>query len=183
MTTIVVTATMLLAAFAAAGQTPVNAGAAIVYDFEQRTGNYVKNRKQWTKSISKLKPNSSPVAIKQAESDLVAAIRQGRSGAQQGEICTPAIAGELRRLVGITMSGPNGAAIRQALKNAEPVKIQLHVNDPYPPSVPLQSTPPTLILNLPKLPPELDYRVIGRSLVLRDVDASLIVDFVPDLIR
>jgi hypothetical protein len=52
------------------------------------------------------------------------------------------------------------------------------VNAPYPP-VPLQSTPPTLLANLPELPPGLDYRIVNRTLVLRDVQANLVLDFIP----
>jgi len=32
------------------------------------------------------------------------------------------------------------------------------------------------------LPPELDYRVVGRDLVLRDVKANLVVDFIANAI-
>ena len=40
----------------------------------------------------------------------------------------------------------------------------------------LQSTPPTLLSDLPKLPSELEYRIVGRELVLLDTAANLIVD-------
>jgi hypothetical protein len=35
-----------------------------------------------------------------------------------------------------------------------------------------------LLENLPSLPKELEYRVIGHNLVLRDARANLIVDFI-----
>jgi hypothetical protein len=46
----------------------------------------------------------------------------------------------------------------------------------------LQSTPPTILMNLPRLPPELEYRINGRALVLRDTNANLVVDLIPDAI-
>jgi hypothetical protein len=46
----------------------------------------------------------------------------------------------------------------------------------------LQSTPPTILANLPPLPPECDYRLMGRDLVLRDAKTNLIVDIVPNAI-
>ena len=70
----------------------------------------------------------------------------------------------------------------ESLRRSEPVRIPLRVNDTYPEKLPLQTTPPTLLLNLPKLPEELDYRVVGNNLVLRDVEANLIVDFIPQAI-
>ena len=51
-----------------------------------------------------------------------------------------------------------------------------------PPNIPLQSTPPTILLNLPRLPPELEYRIVGRTLVLRDAVANIVVDLIPDAI-
>jgi hypothetical protein len=78
------------------------------------------------------------------------------------------------------MQGPRAARVRKSLKSAEPVTIPLDVNQAYPSSVPLQSTPASLLLNLPHLPKGLDYRIVGRRLVLRDVNANLIIDIIPD---
>jgi hypothetical protein len=80
------------------------------------------------------------------------------------------------------MKGPRAARIRESLKRAEPVKLRLKVNDEYPRTIPLQSTPPTLLLNLPELPKEVDYRIVGRALILRDVDANIVIDFIPNAI-
>ena len=44
----------------------------------------------------------------------------------------------------------------------------------------MQSTPPTLLANLPKLPAELEYRIVDRELVLLDTKANLIVDLLPN---
>jgi hypothetical protein len=46
----------------------------------------------------------------------------------------------------------------------------------------MATMPPGLLKVLPALPKELEYRIIGRDLVLRDVDASLIIDYVPNVI-
>ncbi|HKT11053.1 MAG TPA: hypothetical protein VJW77_04430 [Terriglobia bacterium] len=48
---------------------------------------------------------------------------------------------------------------------------------------PVETTPPSLLLNLPKLPAELEYRVVQHDLVLHDVKANLVVDYVPGAIR
>jgi hypothetical protein len=62
------------------------------------------------------------------------------------------------------------------------VRLTLHVNDSYPANIPLQSTPPTILMNLPRLPPELEYRIDGHALVLRDTAANIVVDLMPDAI-
>jgi len=58
--------------------------------------------------------------------------------------------------------------------------MKVQINQSYPENVPLQSTPPTLLLNLPELPESLEYRILGRDLVLRDSDANIVVDYVPN---
>ena len=47
------------------------------------------------------------------------------------------------------------------------------VNESYPANIPLQSTPPSLLANLPHLPQEVEYRVAGRDLILLDVQARI----------
>jgi hypothetical protein len=48
--------------------------------------------------------------------------------------------------------------------------------------LPLQSTPPSLLANFPELPKEVEYRIVGHNLILRDVDANLIIDFLTNAI-
>jgi hypothetical protein len=54
------------------------------------------------------------------------------------------------------------------------------VNAAYPKDQPVQSMPPSLLKELPQLPRELEYRVVGRTLILRDTEANLIVDYVKE---
>jgi hypothetical protein len=56
------------------------------------------------------------------------------------------------------------------------------VNSTYPSNLPLQSTPPTLLANLPHLPGELEYRIVGQTLLLYDVSSDLIADLLPNAI-
>jgi hypothetical protein len=163
-------------------QQPVNHGALVQQDFESRVAAYLKLRATAAGDLPKLKPTDSPATIAQHEHEFAEKIREARGPARQGDLFTAAISAEFRRLIGITMHGPDAARIRQSLRSAEPVHLQLRVDDDYPTRVPLQSTPPTLLLNLPKLPPELDYRVVDRDLFIRDVGANLIVDYITAVI-
>jgi hypothetical protein len=42
--------------------------------------------------------------------------------------------------------------------------------------------PPDLLARLPRLPRGLEYRFVNHDLVLRDIDANLIIDVVPEAI-
>ena len=55
----------------------------------------------------------------------------------------------------------------------------LKVNMEWPAHVAYNFVPPQLLLALPLLPSELEYRLIGNSLVLWDHHANLIVDYLP----
>jgi hypothetical protein len=57
------------------------------------------------------------------------------------------------------------------------------VNATYPEGNPLPTVPATILQALPTLPPDVEYRIVDRNLILRDVDANIIVDFIPRVIR
>jgi hypothetical protein len=172
-------------ALAAIAQGPggVNPDSQILSDFSHRVNDYVKIHKAAQSEIHRPKPTNSSEAIEHYEHHLAHRIREARRGTLEGNVFTPAIAAEFRRLLGIAMQGSEAARIRRSLQSAAPVRIHLlRVDSEYPAGVPLQSMPPSLLLNLPSLPPEVEYRIVGRDLVLRDIEANLVVDFIPNAI-
>jgi len=147
-------------------------------DLQTRAKQYMDFRKKVAGTAPR--PTETPAKITTSRRELADKIRVARAGVQQGAIFTPEIADYVRRQIASTLAGPDGGKIRASLQHAEPVNITLQVNESYPENVPLQSTPPSLLLNLPELPKGLEYRLVGRELVLRDVDANIIVDYVPN---
>ncbi|MGH9517515.1 MAG: hypothetical protein ACRD3P_17745 [Terriglobales bacterium] len=174
-------APVLLAALTGLAQAPPAPGssnAKVVADFEQRAKQYLDWRE---KTVGKtLPPANSSEKIVAARRELANKVRVGRAGAKQAEIFTPEIAGYFRRQIVATLNGTHGKQIRSSLRHSEPTQMQLRTNQSYPEKVALQSTPPTLLLNFPELPKGLEYRILGRELVLRDSDANIIVDYVPN---
>lgn len=156
----------------------VNADSAIVQDFEKRVEEYVQLRKSIESKLTPLQATSSPEKISHHEQELARAIRAARRNATQGEIFTPAGSAEIRRLIGIAMQPGNGKQIAQSLRHAEPVRLHLKINESYPAQVPRQSTPPSLLGNLPHLPADIEYRVAGEDLILLDTKANLVVDLI-----
>jgi hypothetical protein len=171
------------AMLAAVPQAPVNPDVQALKEFEIRVADYVKLRNVAREGLHKLKPTKSAETITYHEEGLAHSIRELRHGAGQGDVFTPRIAAEFRRLIGVTMQGEEAARIRLSLTRDDPVHLKsLRINHRYPDGFPLQSTPPTLLLNLPKLPAGLEYRIMGRALVLLDAEANLVVDFIPKAI-
>lgn len=149
----------------------------LVSDFNQRVHSYLELRERVSGKAASV--SDSPQAIVAREKALAENIRIARKDAKQGEIFPPPIAQYFRQQLAAAFRGPQGKKILASLRHAEPVKLTLAVNESYPEEVPLQSTPPSLLLHLPPLPEGLEYRILGRQLVLRDRDANLVVDYIP----
>jgi hypothetical protein len=171
------------AALAQAGSNPpVNHESAIASDFEKRVAEYMKVHQKAQTGLTPPKNTDSAQQIAEFQHELASRIRALRPDAKQGDIFTPECAGLFRRLVRSALDSPDGEKIRKSYERAEPLHgFHLNVNEAYPDGVPLQSMPPSLLLNLPPLPKDLEYRFVGHELVLHDVAADLIVDLVPDL--
>jgi hypothetical protein len=153
----------------------------ILKDFEARVNNYLEVRKK--EAGSSPRPTNSADKLAQNRSQMAGKVRVVRSDAKRGDIFTPEIATYFRHQISASFSGPNGQKVRSSLNHAEPVDgIALKVNEPYPPGMPLQSLPPTLLSTLPRLPKELQYRIVGNNLALHDTASNLIVDFISNAI-
>jgi hypothetical protein len=166
-------------------QPAVNPDAAVQQEFQKRVADYLKLRKTIEGQMPRLKPTASVEKIEHEERELAHKIREARRPARQGDIFSPEISSEFRRLIALAMHGQKAAQVQESLRSGEPevrAKVRVEVNHKYPPSVPLQSTPPTLLVNIPKLPPELEYRVVGHYLILMDSKANLILDYIPNAI-
>jgi len=157
-----------------------SADRAALEQFDRRAGDYMKTIR---KSPSPMKPASDVSRLDKERNEARVAVQQARANAKQGDIFTPDSAAAFKKLLKQALSGPDGAKIIASLKHAEPlVPTALVVNAPYPNErgQPMQSVPASLLQNLPKLPKGLEYRIAGKALALRDVDANIVVDYIPD---
>ncbi len=145
---------------------------------------YLKLRKDAVEGVPKLKAKASPEEIAAHKSAEAQAIRAARANAKHGDVLTPAVQSYLRQVVRSEMKGTAGFAAREAAREGNPAvegaPVAVKVNAVYPQSAPLSTVPPTLLLRLPELPKPVEFRFVGRDLVLLDVNAGLIVDFVPN---
>jgi hypothetical protein len=165
------------------GDPRVNQSAATLQDFKGRVDRYIALRKTAAGSAPALKQTSNPADIKAAQGGLAAAIRAARADAQPGDILTPDVQAVFRKALAPELKGHDGAHAKEVLKDDAPASVPLKVNAPYPEGKALPSVPTNLLINLPKLPMELEYRIVGKHLILRDTSADLIVDFMLNAVR
>jgi hypothetical protein len=112
---------------------------------------------------------------------LASAIRAARKNAQQGDIFTPRVATVFRQILADSIGERDGETFLAGLGSGEIAPRGLHptVNETYS-MTQLYRIPPDVRLGLPPLPAELDYRVAAHDLLLWDIYAGIVVDFVPD---
>ena len=163
-------------AVASEGATPMDS--VTVALFQDRIAEYVNMRRQSARSLALrgVDPAASdPATLRQALAD---SIRLARRHARPGDIFYSAIAPRILQLVRSELAAREPGE-RRAIFAEVPRVLSLRVNDRYPAGEPIATMPPGLLLLLPPLPPELQYRFLGRTLILLDVDASLVVDVLP----
>jgi hypothetical protein len=154
--------------------------AVAVKEFNGRIGRYLSAKKN--QDISS-KSTDSPAKLAQQKQRTTEKTQAARPGAERGDIFTPAVTVYFKRQIQATLRSPEGRKVRASLRHAEPLPdVQLQVNAKYPRNLPLQSMPPTLLMRLPQLPKELQYRIVGSTLVLYDMSSDLIIDFIPNAV-
>lgn len=144
----------------------------IVADFSGRVESYLELRHKLEVGLPPLTVTDDPADITRAEVALARRIRRAREGARQGEIFTPAIAAELRRVIRLEMTSD----IRAAILDDNPGSFSHRINGTYPKEEPVSTVPANILALLPRLPDDIQYRFLGRSLVLHDTRANVILD-------
>lgn len=158
-----------------------NPDAGMVADFKKRVDDYVRLReKAEGKAPVELEAKSKPAEITVAEKTLAQKVREARPAAKRGEFFTPATEAMFRRMLKPPLTkGPDAADNKAIIKDDLPQskEVPIKVNAEYPKEAPLSTVPPDVLLSLPPLPEDVQYRLVGKHLLLLDAKANLIIDF------
>jgi hypothetical protein len=112
--------------------------------------------------------------IESFEHRLAERIRHAR-GKRRGQIFAPAMEGQVKRMLRVQAD----RATIGAIMDDGPGEFDVDVNDTYSKKRSLGTIPPKLLLILPDLAPDLQYRFVGRHLIIFDPRANIIVDEIP----
>jgi hypothetical protein len=148
--------------------------------FEARVKEYVAMREGIEEKLPKLSKDATPEQIEAHKTAFQDAVRAARSGAKQGDLFAPELAGHIREVIKSETKPKEKQEVRETVLESEVKAVPLRVNYPYPETEELLEMPPTLLLKLPQLPKQVRYRYVGRSLLLVDRENGLIIDFMPD---
>lgn len=158
------------------------ADAAALATMNDRLKEYVELHKKVEDELPKLPKDATPLQIDQHQRQFEKRLREMRKASRRGELFTPESEPVIRRLLAAVFQGPDGKQLMATVLDENPVGMKLAVNMRYPDEVPISTMPVEVLQTLPKLSEDMEYRFIGRHLILLDAHAHIVADFIPDAI-
>ena len=155
----------------------------IIADFKVRLGKYESVSSTLRGEVFPPGQETKAEEIHKRQKELAARIVAALPGWQQGNIFAPEIAALVKRRLTEAMRGTDGANNRAAIFDDAPPAQKIVVMTEYPSGAPVATVPAEILKLLPVLPKELEYRFVGRDLILLDVSAYLMVDVIPEAIK
>lgn len=151
-----------------------------VLSFARAAEDYAFMHRRLERRLPPVEVNANPDTIRRAIDAMAAAVRAARPDAREGDLFNPRVEPVIRLRIARALEtrGLTPAAVRAAeLAEADPAGVTLKVNGAFPWAIGTAMVP-CILEALPPLPPELQYRLVARDLVLIDVHAGLIADIV-----
>jgi len=147
----------------------------VAADFSERVSRYVELRTSLERGSPKLAVTDDPGEIRRAQGALANKMRRARVGARQGDIFSSTISAEFRHVLLLETTPATMATIM----DENPGDLLRRINRAYPTGKPRASVPAGILALLPTLPDDLQYRFVGRALILIDTRTNLILDRMP----
>lgn len=148
--------------------------------FRKAVEDYAALHRRLARSLPAVAAQASPADIHAQEVAFEKLIAGERKASNPGDLFIPQIQPLIRRLATQMLAGPGGQPLLAAIKEESTEgRATARINARYPDSVPLSSVPAQLLSALPPLPEELEYRFVGRDLILLDTKARLVADVMP----
>lgn len=164
---------------AAIGQDPwAVERAAALRTFTEGIERYAALRARYATPLPSFDARRDPWSLKLSRHFLASALRTARHQAAVGDIFTPPVAALFRAAIAEAVYDIDIEGLVDEELGAADVVVDLVVNEPVP-AWALQDPPGTLLARLPPLPPAIEYRLVGGSLILWDVHAEILIDALP----
>lgn len=155
------------------------ANLATLREFQTSINEYLGLRKAIGAELPPLRVTPDAAEINSRSDAIARAVERGRPKARQGTLFTPAVASLIRRQIEFALRSSDRAAVLALIAEEEELVSNPGVHMRFPAGRILATMPAVLLQALPPLPKELEYRFNGRTLILRDIEAALIVDYLP----
>jgi hypothetical protein len=143
-----------------------------VADFSTRVRNYAELRSRLEVGLPALAITEDPANILRAEFALAKRLRHERKGVRRGNIFSKEITAAFRE----ALRAETDAETLIAIMDENPGEFAHSVDGTYPKERALSTVPANILSVLPPLPADIQYRFLGKVLVLHDTRANVIFD-------
>ena len=150
-----------------------------VTDFTDRVTAYSELRRQLESRFPAVTVTDDVGQLRRGRHALARAIRVARPGAVQGEFFTAATSAQFQLVLARMMDARMWAAIM----DENPGTFGHDIDGTYPDGKTFSTMPGLVLAQLPELPDDIQFRFVGRHLILYDVRANTIIDRLPNAIR
>jgi hypothetical protein len=166
-----------------AADTQGGGDAAAIAQFDAAVAKYLELRKRLLEEVPGPIAESTAPKLTQASDALAAAIQRSRAKAKPGDLFVSPVVPVLKQRLEEAVRRENLGAALAGIddEDTKPARPSIHMR--FPAAAPMATMPPSLLAVLPRLPASLEYRIVGDYLILRDVEAALILDFIPAAVR
>lgn len=182
----------LILTFGAAAMTFAVVSAAVVQtappaleQFKAAVRQYAQVHRAVERQLPRLQATSDAQDVVEHVNAMASALQAARPNAREGDIFTPAVSALLRARISETLVARGflpEEVIAASLEEADDEAPLPMVNGRFPWKRGAAMWP-CIIGALPALPEELQYRIVGRDLVLVAIHADLVVDILRNAVR
>lgn len=159
-----------------------DADAAALLTMNDRLKTYVALHTKVEAALPKVAEEATPAQRDAIQRQFEKQLRTARAGAKQGELFTPQAQPVIKRLIAAVFDGPEGLKLKSSIMDENPMGIKLTVNGRYPDNVPISTMPPPVLQTLPRLTEGLEYRFVDDHLIILDVHAHIVADFIDNVL-
>jgi hypothetical protein len=162
---------------------PIDIDAEALEEFQEETDEYVELHNKLKSQLPPLPTQAAPEQVYAHEIALGDLIMSARRRAKQGDIFVSEVEQLIRERAQAVFANLQGAQDKAAIQDEQSERtVGARVNQRYPDDEPISTMTASVLASLPPLPPELQYRFLGRHLILIDIGARIIVDYMPDVL-
>jgi hypothetical protein len=143
--------------------------------FSERVDRYARLRARFEEPLPAFDEWRDPWTLLLMRRYLASAIRTARSDAQLGDIFTPDVSIAFRALIRSAVYESDIEGLVDDDLQLDDFVIDLRVGEPLP-RWSVKPVPDVLLARFPRLPADIEYRLVGQSLVLWDSHAEVLID-------
>jgi hypothetical protein len=150
--------------------------------FHEAVARYVDLQKRLKNEVPTLRVAMEAAEISRASDILATSVQRSRRNARPGDIFNADVTKLITQRVRAELEGVNIKRFLAAITDEPTLSDRPNIHKRYPAASSMATTPTRVLAVLPAIPEALEYRFVGRALVLRDRDAAMIIDYIADVL-